>query len=103
MCSQEDLLTENEKYVVSYLLSGQGPGFSLSCPALLILVYWSTGEKRPIVLPWVPIYLLPQKCLYSNHLININFANTLVIVTKYSNCQFLILFLENFTLVFGKM
>ena len=74
-CSQEDLLTENEKYMVSYLLSGQGPGSSFSCPAVLILVYWSTGEKCPIVLPWIAIYLLPQKCLCNSHLININFAN----------------------------
>ena len=47
----------------------------LSCPAILILVYWPTGGKRPIVLPWLAIYLLPQKRLYSSHLISTNFAN----------------------------
>ena len=59
---------ENEKYVVSYLLSGQGPASSLNCPAILILEYRFTGNKSPIAYPgggggggglW-PIYLLPQ-------------------------------------------
>ena len=42
---------KNEKYVVSYLLSGQGPASSLDCP-VLILEYWSTGNESPIALPW---------------------------------------------------
>lgn len=50
MCSQEDLLTENEKYMVSYLLLGRAQApLSTDCPTVLILVYWSTGEKCPIV------------------------------------------------------
>lgn len=44
--------SENEKYVVSYFLSGQGPDSSLNCPAILVLGYWSTGDKSPITLSW---------------------------------------------------
>lgn len=49
-------------------------------PLSVVLLFLSwyigpQGKKCPIVLPWVAIYLLPQKCLYNSHLININFAN----------------------------
>ena len=49
MCSQEDLLTENEKYVVSYLLSGQGPASPLDCPATDILEFLSTGNELKLL------------------------------------------------------
>ena len=42
---------ENEKYVVSYPVSGQGPASSLNCPAIVILEYWSTGNKSSIAYP----------------------------------------------------
>ena len=61
LSSWEDLLDfENENYVVSYLLSGQGPASSLNCPAILILEYRSTGIESPIAYPGRGIYLLPQ-------------------------------------------
>ena len=52
----------NEKYVVSYLLSGQGPAPSgLSCYSLGVLVH---RERISNCLPWgrggAPIYRLPQ-------------------------------------------
>ena len=50
--SRECLLDfQNEKYVVSYLLSGQGPASSLDCPAFLVLEYRSTGNESPIAYP----------------------------------------------------
>ena len=63
--SREGLLDfENEKYVVSYLLCGQGPASSLNCPAILILEYQSTGNESPIAYAgrWGAgaMYLLPH-------------------------------------------
>ena len=53
MCSQGGLFTsKNEKYVISYLLSGRGPVSSLNCPTILILEYGSTRDKSQIALPW---------------------------------------------------
>ena len=60
MCSRRGLLTsKNEEYVVSYLLSGQGPASSLNCPVILVSEYGSTGTNSNH-LPWEPIYLLTQ-------------------------------------------
>ena len=47
---------ENEKYVASYLLSGQGLASSLDCPA--VLEFLSTGNELQL-LNLGPIYLLP--------------------------------------------
>ena len=54
LSSQEDLLNlENEKYVVSPLLSGKGPVSSLDCPASDILEFLSIGnELQMISLGW---------------------------------------------------
>ena len=38
---------ENKKCLVSYLLSGQGPASSLSCPPIDILEFQSTGYESP--------------------------------------------------------
>ena len=61
MHAWEDPDFKNEKYVVSDLLSGQNPAFPLNCPAILVLEYWSTGNKSQITLPRVRggICLLP--------------------------------------------
>ena len=40
---------ENEKYLASYLLSGQGPVSSLNCPAIDILESLSTGNKLKLL------------------------------------------------------
>jgi len=46
LSSQEGLLDfKNEKYVVSYLLSVQGPASSLNCPAIFISQFPSTGNE----------------------------------------------------------
>ena len=34
------------------MCSGQGPAFSLNCPAFLVLEFQSRGEESPITLPW---------------------------------------------------
>ena len=66
LSSQEGLLDfKNEKYVVLYLLSGQGPASSLNCPAIFILEFPSTGnELQLFTMEWwgagVGIYLLHQ-------------------------------------------
>ena len=49
---------KNEKYGVSYILSGQGPTSSLTCPTSNILEFRSTGNESPITLPW-QTYLPP--------------------------------------------
>ena len=49
-------LTENEEYVVFYLLSGRGPASSLT-PA--VMEFLSTGKKLQLF-SLGPIYLLPQ-------------------------------------------
>ena len=36
---------KNEKYVLSYLLSAQGPASSLNCPAIFISQFPSTGNE----------------------------------------------------------
>ena len=42
---------KNEEYVVSYLLSGQGPASSLNCPVILFSEYWSTrNDLKPFAL-----------------------------------------------------
>ena len=60
--SWEDLLDlENEKYVVSYLLSGQGPASSLDCPTIGILEF--SMHRKQTLMGWGQgclIYLLPQ-------------------------------------------
>ena len=33
--------------------SGKGPFFSPSCPAILVLEFWSIQNESPIALPWV--------------------------------------------------
>ena len=40
---------KNEKYVVSYLLSGQGPASPLDCPATDILEFLSTGNELKLL------------------------------------------------------
>ena len=66
LSSQEGLLDfKNEKYVVSYLLSVQGPASSLNCPAIFISQFPSTGnELQLFTMGWmragVGIYLLHQ-------------------------------------------
>ena len=46
LSSQEGLLDfKNEKYVLSYLLSAQGPASSLNCPAIFISQFPSTGNE----------------------------------------------------------
>ena len=40
---------KNEKYVVSYLLSGQGPASALDCPATDILEFLSTGNELKLL------------------------------------------------------
>ena len=32
--------------------SGEGPAFSLKCPAILVLEFWSVLNESPIALPW---------------------------------------------------
>ena len=60
MCSRGGLLDfGNEEYVVSYLLSGQGPASSLDCPTIDIVEFLSTGNELKL-LTLGPIYLLPQ-------------------------------------------
>ena len=49
---------KKEKYGVSYLLSGQSPASSPTCPAINILEFQSTGNESPITLPW-RTYLSP--------------------------------------------
>ena len=51
---------ENEKYLVSYLLSGQGPASSMDCPAIDMLEFLSTGNELKLLTLGRPIYLLPQ-------------------------------------------
>ena len=50
---------ENGEYVVSYLLSGQGPASRLHCPVIPASEYRSTGRKSNH-LPQGPICLLPH-------------------------------------------
>ena len=46
MCSWNDLLDiKNEKYVVSYLLFGQGSASSLDCPAVAMSELLFTGNE----------------------------------------------------------
>ena len=57
MCSQRGLHNfKNEEYVVS---SGQGPAFSLSCPAVFLLEHPSIENKLQLSVPGA-YYLLPQ-------------------------------------------
>ena len=35
--------------------SSQGPAFSLTCPAILVLEFQSTGNESPIALPWAEV------------------------------------------------
>ena len=49
MCGQGSVLILK---MVSHLLSGQGPAFSLNCPAVNILEFQSTGDDSPITLTW---------------------------------------------------
>ena len=61
LSSREGLLDfKNEKYVVSYLLSGQGPASSLNRPAVDILEFLFTGNELQLLTLGGPIYLLPQ-------------------------------------------
>ena len=39
--------------------SGQGPAFSLICPAVLTLEFQSTGNESQIILPWGGAHLPP--------------------------------------------
>lgn len=49
---RRSLHLQNEKYVIFYLLSGQGS--SLHCPIILILEYGSTGTNLKLLYPgWV--------------------------------------------------
>ena len=51
---------ENEKYLVSYLLSGQGPASSPSGPTIDISEFLFTGnELKPLTLGY-PISLMPH-------------------------------------------
>ena len=56
LSSWEDFLDfENEKYVVPYLLSGQGPASSPDGPAIVFLEFWSLDIPQginSICLPW---------------------------------------------------
>ena len=62
--SQESLLaSENEKYVVSCLLPGQGPAFSLNSPAIDILELLST-ENKLITCPGYGDHLPPASFLH---------------------------------------
>ena len=66
--SREGLLDfKNEKYVVSYLLSGQGAASSLNCPAILVLENQSTGNESPIAYPgWGGTHLPPTSMSRQN-------------------------------------
>ena len=62
MCDQEGLRTLGMRD----MWSGQGPAFSLNCPARLVLEFWSIGNEFPVALSWWwgvrwGISLLPQK------------------------------------------
>ena len=48
-CQEDHLDFENQKYVVSYW--GQGPAFSLDCPATDILKFLSTGNELKLLTP----------------------------------------------------
>jgi len=59
MCGWGGLLASRTRNV----WSSQGPAFSLTCPAILVLEFQSTGNESPTPLPWVggaPISLLPH-------------------------------------------
>ena len=61
LSSQKDLLDfENEKYVVSYLLSMWGPASSLDSVAIDILEFLSTENEVKLLTLGGSIYLRPQ-------------------------------------------
>ena len=64
VCCQGGFLTAR----LRNMWPGQGPASSLNCLAILILKFWSLGNKSSITLPWRgPIYFLPQWDLPSIH------------------------------------
>ena len=48
MCSPRGLLTSRLRNT----WSGQGPAFSLNCPAILVLEFWPIGNEFPVALSW---------------------------------------------------
>ena len=57
-CWEGFLDFENQKYVVSDLLSEQGPVSSLDCPVIDILEFQSTVNELKLLTPGGSIYLL---------------------------------------------
>ena len=56
---------KNEKYVVSYLLSGQGPASSLNSPAMFVLEYRSTENEIQLFAPGTHLSPASESHYYS--------------------------------------
>ena len=59
-CWEDFLDFENQKYMVSDLLSEPGLVFSLDCPVIAILEFQCTGNELKLLTPGESIYLLSQ-------------------------------------------